>query len=245
MGLLVFSFLAVCPGFYFRGHYFLLCLPAVAILAGAGFAGFSSGLNKLLAWLFGHIQGFYSGLVVFLTGLAIVGFSLFQQRAYLFYNTPVETCRLIYGANPFPESLEIAEYIRANCGPDDTVAVLGSEPQIYFYSDRRAATRYIYIYPLMEPHDYAATMQKEMIGEIESAKPEWIVLVRVSVSWLGGPDSIKEIFEWSNTYVNNFYHTAGIVEILPGGQVTYRWNEQVAGYKPASGFWIAVFRRTH
>ena len=32
---LFFSFLAVCPGFYFRPHYFVLMLPAVALLAGA------------------------------------------------------------------------------------------------------------------------------------------------------------------------------------------------------------------
>ena len=31
---LLFSFLAVCPGFYFRRHYFILMLPAIALLAG-------------------------------------------------------------------------------------------------------------------------------------------------------------------------------------------------------------------
>ena len=30
---LVFSFLAVCPGLYFREHYFVLMLPAIALLA--------------------------------------------------------------------------------------------------------------------------------------------------------------------------------------------------------------------
>ncbi len=34
-GLLIFSFAALCPGFYFRSHYFVLMLPAVALLAGA------------------------------------------------------------------------------------------------------------------------------------------------------------------------------------------------------------------
>src|SRR5579872_5082660 len=33
-GLLIFSFLAICPGLYFREHYFVLMLPAVALLAG-------------------------------------------------------------------------------------------------------------------------------------------------------------------------------------------------------------------
>ncbi|PYL47623.1 MAG: hypothetical protein DMF32_10715, partial [Verrucomicrobia bacterium] len=35
IGFLFFSALAVCPGFFFRTHYFILVLPAVSLLAGA------------------------------------------------------------------------------------------------------------------------------------------------------------------------------------------------------------------
>ena len=35
-GFLVFSFFCVCPGFYFRQHYFIVMLPAVAMLVGVG-----------------------------------------------------------------------------------------------------------------------------------------------------------------------------------------------------------------
>ena len=35
-GFLVFSFFCVCPGFYFREHYFIVMLPAVATLIGVG-----------------------------------------------------------------------------------------------------------------------------------------------------------------------------------------------------------------
>ena len=35
-GFLPCSFLCVCPGFYFRTHYFIVMLPAVAMLAGVG-----------------------------------------------------------------------------------------------------------------------------------------------------------------------------------------------------------------
>ena len=36
LGYLVFSFLCACPGFYFRRHYFIVALPAVAMLVGIG-----------------------------------------------------------------------------------------------------------------------------------------------------------------------------------------------------------------
>ncbi len=45
IGFLFFSFLAICPGFYFRPHYFILLLPAVALLAGIGV----SSIQTLLA----------------------------------------------------------------------------------------------------------------------------------------------------------------------------------------------------
>lgn len=57
---------------------------------------------------------------------------------------------MTYGLNPFPESLEIGRFIRENSAENDRIAVIGSEPQIYFYSDRRAATGHIYTYALME-----------------------------------------------------------------------------------------------
>ena len=77
-------------------------------------------------------------------------------------------CRYMYFPNPFPESIAIAEYIRNHSAPDSTIAVLGSEPQIYFYAHRRSATSYLYTYSLMENHKYALTMQQEMIQEIEA-----------------------------------------------------------------------------
>jgi 4-amino-4-deoxy-L-arabinose transferase-like glycosyltransferase len=47
IGFLFFSALAVCPGFYFRTHYFILLLPAVSLLAGAA-------LSKLMEILEGR-----------------------------------------------------------------------------------------------------------------------------------------------------------------------------------------------
>src|SRR5206468_3959543 len=78
----------------------------------------------------------------------------------------------------------------------DTVAVIGSEPEIYFYSGRRSATGYIYTYGLMEAQKYASTMQDEMIREIETARPKFVVLVNVSTSWLVSRESATKIFRW-------------------------------------------------
>jgi hypothetical protein len=237
-GLLIFSFLAVCPGFYFRGHYFIFLLPAVAILAGAGFV-------NIINLLTGLSEVFYRWQITFFAGFVIIGFSLFQQRTYLFDNTPAEVSRQIYGGNPFVESPRIAEYIKQNTSPDDTIAVIGSEPQIYFYSGRRAATHYIYMYPLMEVHDYAATMQKEMISEIESNRPEIMVFVGIKVSWLNGPGSVRLILEWFDSYSPKYYDLVGVVDIVSAEQTIYRWGREAVNYTPTSERWVKVYKRKH
>src|SRR5947208_15586515 len=88
---------------------------------------------------------------------------------------------MIYPTNPFAAAVKIAEYLREHTNPDDTIAVLGSEPEIYFYAQRHSATGYIYTYELMEPQKYARQMQEERIHEIESARPKFrVALVLVN-----------------------------------------------------------------
>jgi hypothetical protein len=237
-GFFIFSFLAVCPGFYFREHYFIFILPAAAILAGAGLEAIGVLFQRIIPVI---LRVFITGVI----GLGVVGYSLYQQREYLFDNSPEAVCRMVCGPNPFPESLRIAEFIRNNTGPNDTVAVVGSEPQIYFYSGRRSATSYIYMYPLMEPGPFARSMQQEMITQIEAAKPEFVVFVKINMSWLTNPASDKTIFKWFESYCPQFYNLAGVVNILPSGQTVYRWNEQTVDYKPASEYWVSIFKRRH
>ncbi len=236
VGFLVFSFLAVCPGFYFREHYFVFLLPVVALLAGAGFACildvFESGRSVLL-----------KKVVPVLLILAAIFYTTYRQRNLFFVMSPTEVSREMYGYNPFPESLEIADFIREHSAKDDRIAVVGSEPQIYFYSNRRSATGYIYTYPLMEPHPYALEMQKEMSSEIEKARPEFLVFANVPTSWLLRPGSEKMIFDWFQQYERKYYQLVGIVDILSIDQTVYRWNRSAAEYSARSQFWVSVSRR--
>ena len=206
LGLLLASALAVCPGFYFRYHYFVLVLPAISLLVGAAISEFSdllAGRTILVRFM---------PLLVLCAALTA---PILSERTLLFTLSPIEACRRIYPESPFPESLRIAEYVREHTRPDDTIAVLGSEPQIYFYSQRRSATGYIYAYGLMEPQKYARQMQEEMMGEIERARPMYLVSVVVNDSWLWRPGSERLIFNWANQYTAQNYAAAGFVNITP------------------------------
>ena len=37
----------------------------------------------------------------------------------------------------------VADYLKSHCAPDARIAVMGSEPEIFFYAHRRSATGHI------------------------------------------------------------------------------------------------------
>jgi hypothetical protein len=105
------------------------------------------------------------------------------NRDIWFVQTPTQVSRTTYGTDPFPEAQLVASYIRANSSPEAHVAILGSEPEIYFLSRRHSATGYIYTYGLMEPQPFARQMQGEMIREIETDAPKFVVFADNIMSW--------------------------------------------------------------
>jgi len=200
---LLFSMLAVCPGLYFREHYFILMLPAVSLLAGLAV---SCATDKLSRWRPTPALSVIP-LALFLAAFA---YSIYGQREVFFQMTPLEVCRSIYGANPFPEALDLARLVKHLTPERTPLAIVGSEPEIFFYADRPSATGYIYTYELMEPQKYAAVMQSEMIADIEKAQPEMLIYVDVPLSWLPPEGANMYIFEWLRTYLAQNYRLLAV-----------------------------------
>ena len=233
--LVVSSLLGAMLGLQFRPHYFLIALPALALLAGLGLAALAelvaAGRSPALRWA-----------VPCVLLVAALGQPLHASRAVLFALAPDQVSRAIYGRNPFPESIEIARHIREHSAASDRVAVVGSEPQIYFYAHRRSATGYIYTYPLMELQPYASSMQREMIKEIETSAPRFLVFVSATRSWVARPGSDQTIFGWFEAYQRGFTRV-GVADIVSPQETVYRWGEAAAGYAPRSDVWLMVFER--
>ena len=234
LSLLAFSALALSAGFYFREHYFILALPAVSLLVGIA-------ISRLTARVTSH-----SGIIPFVPLFVLVAgvsFPIFLAKTFFFEASPVEACRMLYALNPFPDSIRIAEYVRNHTDPNDTIAVLGSEPQIYFYSSRHSATGYIYTYNLMEPQSYALQMQQEMIREIALARPKCVISVQMTVSWLGpGPKSEVLIFKWANEYLKEHYDLVGFVNIVSPAQTDYYFGD-LPKSMPHLGNYIFLYQR--
>lgn len=231
----IFSILSVCPGFYFRRHYFVLMLPCASLFAGFTISVFADFLSRFSS------KKIRYGVPIFLIIICLCQ-SIYKQRDFIFNMTPFQISRSMYFPNPFSESLEIADFIRKRTSLEDRIAIFGSEPQIFFYSQRRSASRYIYMYPLMENHDFALQMQKDFIKDVEAINPKYLILVGVPYSWSRCDDSHKEIFQWIDGYLKRDYvRLVGVVELSKDGSV-YHWEPDVKW--PVPGYWIAIFERT-
>jgi hypothetical protein len=207
-------------------------LPAVSLLAGVAVIS-AFGALRITA-----PKVRFVALLIF--GLCLA-WPLWSERDFFFERPLAEANRMVNGTNPFPESIKIGEYLRAQSSPSDTIAVLGSEPQIYFYSQRRSATGYLYTYSLMEPQPYAHQMQQEMMHEIETARPRFLVLVVIGKSWLAGRDSDQSIFRWVDSYCDANYEEVGLVNISDGG-TDYYFGGRPANVTPTAEH-ILIYRR--
>jgi 4-amino-4-deoxy-L-arabinose transferase-like glycosyltransferase len=207
LSLLGFSCLGVSAGLYFRPHYFVLLLPAAALLCGIAVAHSTEAMQGRLGTVARAIPALaFAGALIF---------SLLKERPFFFAANSEIANRMLYYGNPFVEARAVAEYIKQNSAPDAKLAVFGSEPEIYFYAQRRSATGYIYTYPLMEEQEYAARMQNEMLEEVMRARPEYAVFVDDRFSWLWHPGGLRQ--EFMNKilrYLSTAYESAAEVPIL-------------------------------
>ena len=123
--LLGFSLMALMASFYFFRHYFIVLLPVASLLVAVAVRGAARGAGWKVAG-----SAF---------ALACAGF-IYVNRSVWFELAPDAVCRSLYQREPFPEAVEIGRYIREHSATRDSMEVLGSEPEIYFYAHRHSAS---------------------------------------------------------------------------------------------------------
>jgi hypothetical protein len=171
VGWLAVSFAGVCAGGYFRHHYFIQIVPALAVAAGVGVAADARRINPSRP-----------GTAALVFTVAAVAWGIALDPGYYLRGSPNEKCRWIYGLNPFIEALPAKDYIARHSAPDETVFVFGSEPEILFYANRRSASRYIFAYPLMTPFPDTRDRQASVIRELTAAPPRFIVTISTKLT---------------------------------------------------------------
>jgi len=96
----------------------------------------------------------------------------------------------------------------------------------------------------METQPFALQMQNEMIREIETAQPEYIVREEAEEAWLRTPDSPARIFDWWEAYRQQHYQLVGLAETISDDRTEYRWGAaQAQAYILQSEYVLSVYRR--
>lgn len=204
IGWFVFSFFGVATGFRFWPHYFLQLAPAVALADGWGvwlLIGEIKFRNLLLK----------KSILIILLSLALI--SLSANYGYFLAYSPKQISRELYGRNPFVEAKTIANYLNENVSAKETVAILGSEPEILYYANRKSATKYIIFYPLMGNYKDARKNQREAVQEIINNKPGFIVAVNLIASLEIGPQTERYIFDEMHKLIESKYCLDSLVLI--------------------------------
>ncbi|HEY1789609.1 MAG TPA: hypothetical protein VGJ73_15735, partial [Verrucomicrobiae bacterium] len=183
-------------------------------------------------------------LAIFIIGDLVV------NNAKMWFDTaPVQLSKELYGGNPFAEAGPIADYLKDHTSPSDTIAVLGSEPEIFFLSHRHSASGYLYLYSLTEPQPLAPQMGREFISQIETNRPKYVVSVNTVSSWfsLVMPDSFRQasaIQNWWASYSTN-YDLVGAVKISPDKPSQFIWNESELNASGTTNDDLLVYRKKH
>jgi len=235
-GYIVASTCVLCSGFYFRPHYYVVILPAIGLLSGI-FIEFSI---KQLKGQIPVLKSYHTPLVI-LSVLVLI--TIFNNGDYFFSYSAKRIGDIAFWGNPFSETRTIAKYIKENTNDSDKIAVLGSEPEIYFYSNRRAATGYLYTYPLVDQQPNNKVMQQQMIREIEQNKPAIIVFCNIAYSWIVFPGTPRDIFDWGNTYTHDNYTPVAFVDFFKDEGWQFFWGDAIKTRTKQPQSFMIIFKR--
>jgi uncharacterized protein YqfB (UPF0267 family) len=147
----------------------------------------------------------------------------------------------------FPETVEVADYIKSHSDKNDSIVVMGSEPQIYFYLNHIAPTGFIYFFFLTEKHPYTEKMREEFIKKVEAAAPAFIVYSPSWISEFTSNDEKNKLLNWCINYQELNYNLVGVANIVSRKKTEYRWNDEANSYVPPFSL-CALFvfeRKTH
>jgi hypothetical protein len=235
LSLLLFSAAAVCPTFNFTGHYFVLMLPVVALLAARAFAA-------VAAWLAAQPLTLARGAPWVLFGLAWWTVAWSYCGVFFVWGSEEFSIRT-YSFNDFKVYPIIADYLKHHTSPTASFAVLGSEPELLFYAHRRSVTGYIYMYDLVQDQPFRQRMEKEMIAEVERGRPDYIVFVNLTLSWIPYSDEyFGEIRNWLMQYTGSQYDPCGVVTFPPN---RYFWGPDCFRSVPPGHRFVVLFQRKH
>jgi 4-amino-4-deoxy-L-arabinose transferase-like glycosyltransferase len=235
-GLLLAGIIALSIGLYFRPHYFVFVLPAVALLFGLGirfmYNTFAAASSLIVRY----------GPPTLIVAVALLGTLAAHWDVLVQFSLPRAT-ETVYHNNPFPYSMKIAEIIKEKTSTEDRIAIFGNEPQILFYSHRKSATPFIYLFSLVEDQPFAQQFRDEMMHQVESASPKILVFTRVQSESGKRSAEWEALEDWFFNFAGAQYTLTARFEYLNITDTVLVTDPVLLAKKPAHLFWISIYEK--
>ncbi len=175
--------LAAATGLLLFPHYFLQAAPPLCLAAAYGVERLGSGRRRWAA----------------LAALALLPAAAWAD--FYFLKSREAVAKDLLHPSPLLETEYLGAWLRERTAPSETIWVFGSEPALYVYAGRRAATRHDFVYPLTMFPRSAEPLRAEL-ADLRAAKPAYVVYVNQPISTLIGSrlglefrDAIREWLE--------------------------------------------------
>jgi hypothetical protein len=219
--------LSTAIGWHFRRQYFQLLIVPQALLIAWGLQYFYRALagKERLA------VNSYRVLVFIMVLYPFVN----MMKQYYFI-TPNMISRKLYGPQVFSIARPIGEYIGSQTTPEDKIYILGSEPEVYFYSQRFLVGKHITAYTLTYDYGDPIARQKEVVQALKTELPLYIIKINQESSLYDYPAVHKKnvIFNEVFDLVNDKYTLVGFGFINYQKELLAFGRQQVAAYVPGT-----------
>ncbi|MBC7777079.1 MAG: glycosyltransferase family 39 protein [Phycisphaerae bacterium] len=220
--LLPLSLWGVSLGGAFYPHYFVLALPWLSICAVVG-------LDTLLR-KYGSAGWIAAAIVVLWPVLA--------HNGYWFYENHRAVLWRAYGSNSFQEMAEIGAELKKRSSPSDSIAIIGSEPELLLSADRRSALSHLFFQGVVQRHARYAQFQQQTREELWGRRPRFVVLPGGQFEHLKDDPLVKEIV----ARLQKEYHTICVVD-LEEKKSKITWDPPPEQAVPKTLFWVMVMER--
>ncbi len=234
-GFLVMASLSILPGKRFYGHYFLHFIPALAIGAGA-FCFFLTNMAERF------VPAVKQWLAPVLAAILLLP-ALAHHDAYYFRPNFNKILRETYGSNPFPESKLLADYLGKRMKPEDGLIVLGSEPQLYAYTQAKCPTRHHFMGFLLKNHPKEKEWQQEVINAVAEDPPKYAVWVQHPLSWLPAQGADQGIINWGWQLIHQDYVPIAWYDQVDARNVQAIEGEQASSYQAKGKQYMVLLER--